>query len=217
MSQARVETFESGANQRGIGTISGHDLAAMKRQLADMEKLMAQYSRAQQPPVASIYPLIPAEEKPAQKPLPAPPEGIVESAENVMATIKSLMARMNELFAGAEVKTHVRARPSFSRTLPGLAKKADEIAPMEDECAQSTSIEPSLTVAPTDEEIKAAHALLDKTIAQCAQIGARPAELIIVTQDERYCVERFRKMIAERNAEITKNFASRFSKLCEKS
>jgi hypothetical protein len=223
--EQHVETFESGANQRGLGSISHHDLAAMKTQLASMEQMVAQYARATgRSASANIYPVIVPE-----KPLPSTPvpEGVAENVESVMATITAIMARISDFLGAtngaatsgsatngaatngsATTKIHVRSQPSFSRTLPSRS-----VVP-EPEVASELPPPPYI---PVESEIKAAHAKLDMMIEKCASMNAKPIDFVIATGDEYYCLTQFRQMMAERTSELTKNFASQFSKLRVKS
>jgi hypothetical protein len=70
--------------------------------------------------------------------------------------------------------------------------------------------------APASEEsIKIAHDALDLAIAKGFE--GRAVDLVIATEDEVYCIKRFREMITERQGEVAKNFIQRFDKLCKKS
>jgi hypothetical protein len=93
--------------------------------------------------------------------------------------------------------------------------------------AKSSSL-PSFTqfAPPSDEAIRVAHDALDTMIKRARArddaagngvAPAKPIELVVATEDELYCVRRFRAMVAEKQGALTKNFIQRFDKLCKKS
>jgi hypothetical protein len=76
---------------------------------------------------------------------------------------------------------------------------------------------PSAPVARTV-SVQVAHDAIDKALAMdCFAHVENPAELVIVTSDELYCITRFRQMVATRQGEMTKNFIRGFDRLCAKS
>lgn len=145
---AVVVPFESGANQRSVGTVNGRDLSAMKKQLGDLESALAQCAKdimaknapaavavpvaaVPAPEPAKIYPILTPEVVPAPvKPLPvapavAPvPEGVVEDIDNVIKTIMSVIKQMTELFGAMKVSA------ASSGAAPACAAPAVQASPV---------------------------------------------------------------------------------------
>lgn len=274
---AVVVPFESGANQRSIGTVNGRDLTSMKKQLSDLEIAISQCAKdivargtapvpvetASQGPATLVAPtyakLYPAIEPEPVKALPAVPiqhpEGIVEDIDSVIKTIMSVVKQMTELFS-ANASTHsvasagapaqpaptsstpssapssAPASPMYSRTLPGmecatLTKVAPSVAQVKvkeiaravkDQTATNKLKDTNLVRVevepPSSDQIKESHDLLDTSVKK--GITAKPGELIIRSEDELYCIRKFRKMISDEQERVAQNFHKRLDKLCNK-
>jgi hypothetical protein len=143
----RVETFESSANARAVGTLNARDLVAMKQQLSSLEQMLPQYlPRAE---AASMYPRLEVPEARASD----APEGIVEDISSIVQKLSSVINQVisairaisatppeGEMVTAREViacetcapemlapaVAEVPARePMYSRTLPTIPRVAE--------------------------------------------------------------------------------------------
>lgn len=241
MSKPVVEPFESGANRRAVGTISGRDVGAMRAQLLELEKRIASVA-ARQDVVPKIYPQLPTPSRESADPKPLPqapaiPPAQVAPAQNPDAELNAIIKMIGTITAqaaalideppkcvcdpyasnpcanDARATTHIR-QASFSRTLPTARETK---TPKESSTAHTLGargIKPEIMIA-SDEERQAAHSALDSSVDK--GYAERAADLVIMSADELYCVQRFRAMVAERQGEVAKNFIHRFEKLCKRS
>jgi len=67
----------------------------------------------------------------------------------------------------------------------------------------------------TDAQIKDAHTALDITIARKYN-AETPMDFVVGTEEELYCIRRFRHLMASRHEELAKNFIRQFDKVCGK-
>jgi len=129
--------------------------------------------------------------------------------------------------------------PTFSRTLPSrqcsivaataASPRACAASPeprtpsCECPCAPATPVahsEPRVPAISSTEQRARAHARLDEMFAYMDTHAARiesPLELVIASEDELYCINRFRKMVTDTQGALTKNFMQRLDRLCKKS
>lgn len=96
-----------------------------------------------------------------------------------------------------------------------LTVPKDEPVILESAKPEPAKPEPVLT-PPSTEMIKNAHAALDAAIARKIHYES-PIELVIATDDEFYCVQKFRKLMISKQEETAKNFQKRYDKLCSQS
>ena len=113
--------------------------------------------------------------------------------------------------SGLEVHSTVLASGAPNKALPIVPTCCD--APASPRKIEEP-IRKSLPIVPTEEAISVARASLDSMIKK--NYDAQPSEFVVMSEDELYCIRRFRKMIVDRQGEMTKNFIHRFDRLCEK-
>jgi hypothetical protein len=172
------------------------------------------------------------------------PEGVVDDVQEIVKQIAEVIKRMFAAFSAfadatgipheqsdAAVAPVVGAKPSYSRKLPTavvvapmlvapapaqqLKRKSVPVTDAETHVVDADVHPQPIDPAKASELRETAIVRLDSAIACVA--GASPADLVIMTNDELFCINRFRQMVAERQGKLTKNFMQKLEKLCRKS
>lgn len=104
--------------------------------------------------------------------------------------------------------------PAAKKIVKKVTKAVVAAAPADEEDEDFPEEEPKF-VRFTDAQIKDAHIALDAIIARKYKADS-PMDFVIGTEEELYCVRRFRHLMTSRHEEMAKNFVRQFDKLCGK-